>query len=228
MSETHKRFNPYPALKISIRIETGQLLEFVEEFSDSLAHKQTKLENMWELLLTETNEEAIQSQSAFLEDLGDKYFRLLPRLTYNTLLPTLYSYFENRLVRLCDYEAECCNSEFRVLDIEGKDYIVRSHKYLELLLKVDFKSGKEQLKKITKVQELRNLIAHKGAVIQTSKKDIFRYIEQNESIQLDDYNITGIKTFHISDKKFLLETLSLFADYLNFMVDKIVEKRGHS
>lgn len=206
-----------------IESEFNEIEEYIDEISSELKAKQEKLGKEYEEANKEIEKDLDFDIHSFFEDDIHKYFKSFPIYTYNPLLLTLYGQFENWLKKLCDLDSRKGFSKVKVKDLEGKNYIEKSRRYLEIVAEINLNDTKLEWQKITEIQKIRNCIAHnnsnivKDKSILIEKQELYKILSKDSRIELDKTN----GDFYIKEPEFLFEIIKLIKKYLITVIEKI-------
>ncbi len=144
-------------------------------------------------------------------------------LLYNSMLLTIYSLFENELVRLCEYSAAIQSSRLLPKDLYGKNFIDQCQRYIENVLEVELAKLKTEWDEITKIQKLRNSFAHNNGILKEGNRDptTIAFINNTNGLSLNG------ETFKIKIKndEFLIYVIDKLVKYLDSVIDEIIKKK---
>ncbi|BDS11484.1 hypothetical protein [Aureispira anguillae] len=211
-------------IKERIKIELNEFQEIIEEISSDLESKKAKIEASYENLEASGYED---HYSDILIDEYQKYDKTFPKYTFNPLLLSIYGYFENWLRKLCDIDSRKGFSKIKVSDLAGRNYIEKSKTYFQKVAEIDLSILNEKWQRVKEIQKIRNLIAHNESnIVKNKSKPIheqptYQIINGDENLALDLQN----GDFHIMNKTFLLEAISLVQEYLNEVIEKLSKRK---
>lgn len=116
----------------------------------------------------------------------DEYLKYeFPNIMRSTLLISIYSFFEERLVLICkSYETE---EGLMFDDIRGRSVIDRAKKYIEKVIKMDFPSNNEHWKHLREINLIRNCIVHNGGIV-SSESSLECIVNEMNNISLNENN----------------------------------------
>ncbi|CAN5871787.1 hypothetical protein BH11BAC7_BH11BAC7_14250 [soil metagenome] len=136
----------------------------------------------------------------------DKYFN-------NSTFIFLYSAFESDLRQACSGIQREKNYKLGIKDLDGANYIEKSHKFLTKVAELDLAAYNKDWKELRDYQAIRNLIAHNASFLPVEKhnESVGKIILNNPYMQFDEET----NVFHISDIKFLLDFCDTAAQYLD-------------
>lgn len=152
-------------------------------------------------------------------DEHSKIHQVFPHFFRLSTFVGLYSYFENKLTRLCDAFQEKKNFTLKSSDLSGENLIERSKRYLRLVAQLDLDSLNNEWMKIKDYQKLRNCFTHNGSnIIREKLKDLkdqslFPIVKAFSHLDLSPYGIV-----YISNDDFLFEFIDVQKTYMSKLV----------
>lgn len=134
-------------------------------------------------------------------------------ILYNSLLITLYSFFEKKVFQIIKLAEP--NYNIKIKDLHGEG-IFKYYKYVQKVLKIETKHLNIHWQKIVRINKLRNRIVHNPSneihkdnndkLIQTFRQiQYLHIIEKNESIFFEISDVRLIQEFLNSIGEFLYE-----------------------
>jgi len=163
---------------------------------------------------------------SFFENNFHNYEKIFPSYTYNSMLLSLYGFFEHWLKRLCELDSRKKLSGITIKDMAGGNYIEKSRQYFIKVAGLDLSSVEREWNDIKTVQRLRNSIAHNNASIYSdssktlSQQDLFLFVTGKASVTME----ADTGDFFINDKSLLLEIIETFRRYFNAIIP-LLQKR---
>ena len=92
---------------------------------------------------------------------------------------------------------------------------------------MDLSDANKLWTKIREIQKIRNAIAHNESNIITDKnhklekQDLYNLIRRD--VRFEFYKSNG--DFYIKNKEYLVEVIQIITDYMNIIIDKLIQKR---
>lgn len=165
----------------------------------------TKLQKEIEVILDkypqEHHEDIIQSYSWDLYINQSKF----PSIHRESLVITMYNFFEDQLNRLCEIFAESIECRLKLKDLHGQG-IERAFLFLTKAVGIDFSTMGKEWPYIKSVNSLRNQIVHNGGILPSEVDNkLNQFVEKNthlsgsagNSVQLHDGFIQELITIQI-------------------------------
>jgi hypothetical protein len=157
----------------------------------------------------------------YVEDEIMKYSEFT-KILNSSMFTSLYSFMEHSLNDISTSEGIIRKKTLMPKDLEGRDYIQKSRKYIEKVLEIELSDLDTYWQKITDYQKIRNLIIHNGSNFWRDKNKSI--VEQQSYKMITTFN--GIQTdnhgnFYIYDTVILLDFCNLIEEFLNKIIDKI-------
>jgi|SRR5699024_4451714 len=180
--------NLVAAYSLTIQSELINFRFYVEDVEKRFNEKTKKVEEVIDLYLKEEvdefwEREYEQEVESFVE-LQDRYKNDFPEIMRSSLLISVYSFFEQKLVSQC----KPIKNGLSISDIRGGSVIDRAKKYLEKLMEVDFPANNEHWKFLREVSLIRNCIVHNGGFVEQSSNRIRNIINDMENIHINEYD----------------------------------------
>jgi hypothetical protein len=120
-------------------------------------------------------------------DLWASFETEYPQYLRRSSILITFSMFEDNLNKFCDSMAEYKCSALRFSDMSGRG-IERSKNYLSKAIGMDFPSSTSEWEKITKVQKVRNILAHTSGYLDEQRhKDILEIAEKNVNLEVKSF-----------------------------------------
>ncbi len=203
----------------TIRIELNSLDDYIDETAATLELKKKELEKQYKAA-REENPEDDSDLDMYFSDEFHRYHELFPTFTFNSILVSLFSFFESRLKFLCELHHRKKLSNVKLNDLSGTD-IEKCKRYLTLVAEINFNSFQIMWKRITDIQKLRNSIIHNTSKISKEKgnENILSLIREDKRIEYSELH----GEFYINDVSYLKEFSKLILDFFNQLVEKLVE-----
>lgn len=136
---------------------------------------QNKLNGILKEYPKEHQQDIVESYSWDLHLNQIKY----PHIHRESLILTIYSFFENQLNRLCAILSESVSTNISLKDLKGQG-IERAFLYLKKVAGFDLSGMGKELPYIKNVNTIRNLIVHNGAMIpERPDHKLLRFVTEN-------------------------------------------------
>ncbi|PNQ79325.1 hypothetical protein [Paenibacillus sp. F4] len=103
--------------------------------------------------------------------LNNKYSDEFPQILRNSLLVSLYAFFENQLALICDYYKQQKNIVISVADLKGAG-IERAKNYMKKVIQSNFPETTDEWKTIKNCALVRNCIVHCGGDVELFSRTI--------------------------------------------------------
>jgi len=141
-----------------------------------------------------------------------------PRLTYNPIIVALWGILESSIYNYCKYASERETAVYNFKEVNGKNLIQKSEKYLNEYLGFDIDYTAEPVLK--NIMQLRNYIAHTNGSLkflpESKVQEIERVIYQIEDIEIIENNI--VVTFNAI--KSIFSTICAFLGNIDYELSK--------
>jgi len=137
-------------------------------------------------------------------DLWASFETEFPQYLRKSSILIIFSMFEDKLNAFCDSMAEYKKSALRFSDMSGRG-IERSKNYLSKAIGMNFPSSTSEWEKITKIQKVRNVLAHTSGYLDEQRhKDILEIADENRHLEVGSFARNEI----IIKPEYILEFLS--------------------
>lgn len=137
-------------------------------------------------------------RAEYYENSNDEYWELskvYPNIQRQSELISIYSILENTINRIClTYQASIENP-VKMKDLEANGIIDQGRRYLEKVVLLDFPTNHKSWKEITKIQQIRNSFAHAAGHVETGNRDLIKYINQSQYLELKNNKIEILNGF---------------------------------
>lgn len=222
-------FKASPVLPMIIELHRGTILTEVKSFKNYIIESRNNIserQNSFNDMIKENlksypnNEQIIY---AWFDDEHYQYNEFYPTIFNNSTLLSIYSFFEFNLKNLCISMSKCEKFAGELDDLNDRNLIKKSKKYLTLIANLDLKDIESIWVKITDFQKIRNCIVHNNSNI-VQQKDIpiemqklYSIVNGNKHLKLDIRK----GAFVIDNDQFLLDMLDLTENYLLTIIGKL-------
>jgi len=182
-------------------------------FIDYLELTNTLIDNNVKKYLAEYNNTSDEAKDYFF-DSSEVYIKEKKlQLYYSSIIISLYSFFEQSLVRLAEIPEK--GTKIKIDDISGNGIVFTVKKYLEKVIEIDFTEMNDEWNEITKLNHLRNLFVHSSNSIlkmSESKKRInsLKEIKQLKITERSDYYL-----LEFEDDKLIRHFIEIIREFLN-------------
>lgn len=220
--------------KMTIEFEINSFKEYININKENIKRQQDRLNSLIEEYQkkypVEYSNNPYENQGFNelypYEDQHYQYNEFYPTTFNNATLLSLYSLFEFNLKSICIilHKNECY--KIKLDDLNGRNYIEKSKKYLTLVVNLDLSDLDVIWKEIVKYQQIRNCIVHNNSDIMHQKGDLiekqplYQTIKNNVNLKLNEER----GTFIISNEQFLLDFSDIIEKYLITIIEKLVAK----
>ena len=178
---------------------------------------QKKLDEILSKYPEEHHQDIVESYSWDLHLNQIKY----PDIHRESLVLTIYSFYENQLNRLCAIFSESIESNIIINDLKGQG-IERAFLYLKKVACIDFSGMGKELPYIKNVNRIRNLIVHNGSIIpEKPDKTIIKFITDNPHLYGESGRDLIIRSDFIDE---FLRILINFFEKLDNEIQKYIKK----
>lgn len=221
-------FNASPVLpmilefhRVTILTEIKSFKDYIIENHNSMSERQTAFNDMIEEKVKSYPDNEQEVYEWFEDDLY-QYNEFYPTMFNNSTLLSIYSFFEFSLKNLCTSLSKYWQYKIQLDDLDGRNYIEKSKKYLILIANLDLTDIDSIWQEITKFQKIRNNIVHNNSNIirqkdkPLEKQLLYPIVNSNRYLKL---NIEK-GTFIIENNQFLLDMLDLIEKYLTSIIGK--------
>jgi len=204
----------------SIKMELHWFEDYIDVTSKSLQNSQRELEDDYQKAKEKVSEDDSDLDMYFSDDFH-KYHELFPAFTYNSMLVTVFSFFESRLKFICELYQRKQYSNVRLNDLNGSE-IEKCKRYLILIAQLDFVSFEDNWRRITNMQKLRNAIIHHSSKIPDEKgnANIVSMLKADNRIEY----IKQYGDFYIKDVSFIKEFSNILISFFTNLVEKLAIK----
>lgn len=154
----------------------------------------------------------------FMFELDLKTKEGMADIYFDSLIVTLYSFIEKKMLQLCRYfEAQ---QAFKVNEISG-DGIFKYQKYLERVANMDFSEIKEEWEQLGHFKKLRNILVHSDGVriIPTKESGLIHFLKGQPGIKLAASSDGTV--FHFEDAQLIF----YFYRCAKFVVDFLFHEK---
>lgn len=216
----------FKLFKKVIQIELFELRQFIEEIAFFFETKMFEVETDYLSAINAVEEKERENIEFLYEDDFQKYGRSFPKQYYNPILLSLFSLLESWMKRICELENHDSSSHVKITDLSGNNYIEKSRKYLMLVAELDLSDADKLWSKIREIQKIRNAIIHNESNIlidknrKLEKQDLYNLIKKDVRFEFNQSN----GDFYIKNKEYLVEVIQTITDYLDIILDKIIQK----
>ena len=139
----------------------------------------------------------------------------MTRMWRSPFLVSMFSVYETSVTEVASLIQKKQERQIRLNDLRG-EFLDRAKKYYKSILQFNLSTSNERWKRLNKLSDLRNVIAHTNGRLETvsreRKRKILRYEGANESY---DYLVVS--------RDFLSKTLALVTDELEDLVARYRE-----
>lgn len=227
------KFNRLTYFKQSLEFRFETLNDYIEESHQNLITKQKILDNE----LSETLEgidDPDYTQNIIDNHLDEnlKYFKDFPSYFNESSFLMIYSFLEANLARICKYarlDLNTHNPKTPITTLPTKSYIQDSKIYLETTCRLSLKSKENVWRKLDKLRDFRNFIAHnnldlkqtKNAIEKARKKETINYINR---VFKKCVTIDYAEKYKIENHQLIVETIKLVEEYLFYVIEVVPKK----
>lgn len=198
---------------IDLHIFNGATEEAWQSRDDKL---QNELNEILEKYPQKNHEDIIDSFAWDLHLNQSKF----PALHRESLVITIFNFFEHQLNSLCKIFYESVNSNLKLNEIYGQG-IERALLFLSKVAKIDFSSFGSELPEIKNINLLRNIIVHNGGMLpEDPDSKINKFILNSEHLSGVE---TGSLSIHSNFISHFLDVLISFFDKLEIEIQKHIE-----
>lgn len=202
----------------SIKIEMNSFEEYINDTTQTLNKKQRELEKEYQKQIT--GNEGDEEVDMFLSEEHQKYHKTFPAITYNSILVSQFSFFENELRDFCDLDARKNFSKIKISDLYGSD-IEKCKRYITLVAEINFEDFDEIWKQILIIQNLRNSIVHKSSKLDSTKSHIIKFVKSEKRLKYNE----ELENFYVNDPSFLINFNILILEFFKILVNKLSSKK---
>jgi hypothetical protein len=216
-----KGTNLFYLLFETIKWELVALDQYIEETAQTLKTKQQKLEDDYEVAKANREPDDPHFDSYFPDEF-DRYHKLFPTYTFNSLLVTQFSFLELYFREVCEMYERKSYSKVKLSDLYGSD-IEKCKKYLTLIAEMSFVTLEKDWQRIKFIQQLRNSTVHHTSKIEnsTSNKSLIAHLKKEKFIDYDD---SGDK-FFINDVQFLKNFSKIIINFFSHLTTTLAETK---
>ncbi len=203
-----------------LQLYRGHTSSELDSFKDYIVHSSENI------LTTQVEFEKLFSSEESTDESQDDYWNheyhklndIFPYFFRQSTFIGLYSFLENRLYSLCDNLQRIKGYKIKISDLNGKNYIEKSKKYLKLIVGLETDDMNALWNKITEYQKIRNCLVHSNGSI-NDNQPLYKIVAANSSLELDSNN-----KIQITSDDFLLSFISIIKDYIMLLYDKIKDQ----
>lgn len=212
---------------LEFQMET--LKEYLEQNIESIKSKQEKLNVEFRTYQSaiKDDEDAQIFMDSFL-DSNLKYYTDFPAYFNDSALMILYSFFESSFARICTLTKLDMNNvrAIKITASPRKSYASYSKSFLETECRFRLGAKNNVWKKIDRIRDYRNFIAHNNSNLKEAKDKVYKKATINYINRVFNKPLKGdsLEKYYIEDARFILTFLSLINNYLNFVIDKGIKK----
>ena len=218
-----------------LKSEIPVLREYILESVKNLEDKQQTLDSEFRSVLATIND-AEQSQymiDNFLDD-NLKYYKGFPSYLYESSVLISYSFFESSLYKICQLTRLDFNKRNETVPIANepkKSYIHDSKGYLEKTIGLSLSKKEATWKKLDKLRDLRNFIAHSNMDLRRTKNPTDRAVKKETIAYLNRVFTKCIRIdygqkYKIDKSDLVIKQLDLIEEYLYFVIDTFLVRYG--
>lgn len=142
-------------------------------------------------------------------------------LLNNSMFLTIYSFFENEFVALCEYAGSIQGSSLKPKDLSDNSYISQCRKFVTKVLKVDLSNLEKEWEEITNFQILRNSFAHNNGILKNNNSNIIGFMRKIDGLEIDEIALK----VKIKDHQFLILLIDKLVKFLNSIIEKIIDQK---
>lgn len=227
------KFKRLTYFKQSLKFQIETLKDYIEESNQNLKTRQETIDGeLREMLEGIEDPEYTQNIIDNYLDENLKYFKDFPSYFNESSFLMIYSFLEANLARICKYarlDLNAHNLPIQITTLPAGSYIQDSKKYLETICRLSLKRKENVWRKLDKLRDLRNFIAHnnldlkqtKNAVERGKKKQTINYINRvfGKCVITD-----RIDKYKIENHKLIVKTINLVEEYLFFVIETVSKK----
>lgn len=186
--------------------KTDIIIYYLMEFENYLEQKSTEVENK---ILEWQNSSKEKEYSAFDYYENDflNYTVYYKQLKLESVFLSSYASFEHYLKNMTKLYKEYFELKIGVDDLSGRNYILKSKKYLEKVIDLNLTGTEKNWNLITKYQFVRNKIVHNNSNVGEQSADFINQIEQMDGISISDGKII------LTNKDFIISFWKLVDSY---------------
>ena len=202
----------YDLRLVEVEVELGILEEQLEHIEEQIKLGQTRAE---EEFAPNTPSEDESDWDTRRQQYDYETEVILPRMWRSPFLVSMFSVYETSVTEVASLIQKKQERQIRLNDLRG-EFLDRAKKYYKSILQFNLSTSNERWKRLNKLSDLRNVIAHTNGRLETvsreRKRKILRYEGANESY---DYLVVS--------RDFLSKTLALVTDELEDLVARYRE-----
>lgn len=142
-------------------------------------------------------------------------------ILYHSLFIAAYSMFETEFKNLCEYAGKIQGSKLSPKDLSGGNYIEQCKKYIKIVLEVKLEKLNQEWEEITKLQIIRNSIAHNNGILKASEKHA-KYFQSTDGITLSQEKNEII----IESDQYLMGFIKKLVNFLEKTIDEIINQKA--
>jgi hypothetical protein len=160
------------------------------------------------------SDEEIDDYFDFYIDDYTNFSDTFPDIHRKSLFITLYSYFENQLISICNEQQEIKNSSISISDLRGNG-IEKAQKYFKKVLSIEFPDSTKEWVLLKKYNSIRNCIVHNQGDV-----NVYNDTKTLNNIITDfSYISTNRDDIILLQKEFCYEFLQLVRTFLSKLYD---------
>lgn len=214
--------HPYDVMLIyqnnfSIEYEISLFKEYLEESLSSIKHLQDKFKLSIADFKSESPEIMHEFENHCTEQF-EKFGLMYPNLLNNSMLITIYSYFETKLKVLYEQIVKIIPG---LPKLKRNKSLIESYKsYITGNLHINLDDFNDEWNYIVSYKNIRNLIVHNNSTVEEVNRDMINYINNHEYLELNSSN----GSVFIIDNKYLMDFCDLIKIYLDAIYSKAEDK----
>lgn len=143
--------------------------------------------------------------------------REYPKLLYNSMFLTVYSYLENEFRYICSICRTIEGHTLDAKDLSGSNYLQQSRDYIAKVVGVQLNDVNDEWRLLKIYQTLRNIVAHRQGKVDSSEKKAREFINKNKGVSID----SNTSELLINSDQFLNDFIQLSISFLT-KVSKII------
>jgi len=197
--------------------ELKYLRNYVVDISEAISEKGETLEgNMISDIDSRPDDEEM------LVDLFHKEISKLKSYFYHSSIVLVYTLLESSLSHLSAEIKNCTNSKLMLQDLNDKNIIRKSIRYIELTCDVDLKKEKKLYDRVCEYQQLRNQIVHQNSRVKGNCPN-----ELAKNAKALEVTFSGIEInkeswdFHIMDNNLIKELIDVVERFVGIAISQV-------
>jgi len=185
----------------------------LDAFIEYLELTNTLIDNNVKKYLAEYNNTPDQAKDFFF-DSSEVYVKEKKlQLYYSSIVISLYSFFEQSLLRLAEIPEK--GKKIKIDDISGNGIVFTIKKYLEKVVEIDFQEMNDEWNEITKLNHLRNQFVHSSNSILKKSESKKRINTLKEIKQLKITEKVDCYLLEFEDDKLIRHFIEIIRAFLN-------------